>query len=338
LRVLLLWVLPALVLATALALYVFGGRFVDTDNAYLKADMVALYPEVEAAVESVLVHENVDVEAGRPLVQLDASGLQIDARQAEARLAAVRGDLEALVRQYRQQLEQRAMAQEQALYAASELTRQRGLVASHLISAERFDAVAHEARQAAARLAVVEEGLAEMRVHLGPALTGRLEAHPQIREAQAAFEAAKLRVAHTVINAPVAGRIVHVPERGVMARKSSPLLTLVSSGKVWIEANFKETQLGRLRTGQHARITLDTYPGVEWSGHVETISPASGSEFAVLPPQNASGNWVKVVQRIPVRIAIDGGPPELALRAGSSATVSVDTETRPRLAKLARLF
>jgi membrane fusion protein (multidrug efflux system) len=242
------------------------------------------------------------------------------------------------MRQYRRQLEERALALEQSDYAARELKRQRGLVASHLISAERFDAVTHEAKLAEARIAVADQGLAEVRTRLGPALEGRLDDHPQMREAQAALEAARLRLSRTTINAPVAGRIVHVPERGVMARKAAPLLTLVSSGKVWVEANFKETQLGLLRSGQHAQITLDTYPGVQWTGHVETISPASGSEFAVLPPQNASGNWVKVVQRIPVRVVIDSGPPGLVLRPGSSAAVSIDTETRPRLAKLARLF
>jgi membrane fusion protein (multidrug efflux system) len=337
-RNLLLWVVPALMIVGGLAYYIVGGRFIETDNAYLKADLVAIYPEVEARVEAVLVHENMDVEAGRPLVRLDAAGLQIEARQAEARLGTVRADLEAAVRQYRRQLEERALALEQSEYATRELTRQRGLVASHLIAVERFDAATHESKLAQARVAVVDQGLAEMRTRLGPALEGRIDAHPKMREAQAALEAARLRLAHASIDAPVPGRIVHVPERGVMARKAAPLLTLVSSGKVWVEANFKETQLGLLRTGQHARIVLDTYPGVEWTGHVETISPASGSEFAVLPPQNASGNWVKVVQRIPVRIAIDSGPPGLVLRAGSSAAVSIDTETRPRLAQLARLF
>jgi membrane fusion protein, multidrug efflux system len=337
-RNLFLWVLPGLTLAGGLLYYIVGGRYIETDNAYVKADLVAIYPEVEARVDAVLVQENMDVEAGRPLVRLDAASLQIEARQAEARLGTVRGDLEGAVRQYRRQLEERALAWEQSQYAARELARQRGLVASHLIAAERFDAATHEAKLAVARIAVIDQALAEMRTRLGPALDGRIEAHPQMREAQAALEAARLRLAHAQIDAPVAGRIVHVPERGVMARKAAPLLTLVSSGKVWVEANFKETQLGLLRAGQQARIEFDTYPDAQWTGHVETISPASGSEFAVLPPQNASGNWVKVVQRIPVRIAIDSGPPGLALRAGSSAAGSIDPETRPRLAKLARLF
>ncbi|NBX58539.1 MAG: HlyD family secretion protein, partial [Gammaproteobacteria bacterium] len=125
-----------------------------------------------------------------------------------------------------------------------------------------------------------------------------------------------------------------LPKRGVMARRGTSLFTLVRSDDLWVEANFKETQLGLLRNGQPVAISVDSYPGVEWRGHVETISPASGAEFAVLPPQNASGNWVKVVQRVPVRIAIDSGPSNLPLRAGTSAVVVVDPQSGNRISRL----
>ena len=119
-----------------------------------------------------------------------------------------------------------------------------------------------------------------------------------------------------------------------MARRGASRLTLVRSENLWIEANFKETQLGLLRSGQPVSIHIDSYPDAEWRGHIDTISPASGAEFAMLPPQNASGNWVKVVQRVPVRIAIDDGPVDLPLRAGTSAVVSVDPQLGNRLTRL----
>ncbi|MFO1427990.1 MAG: HlyD family secretion protein [Steroidobacteraceae bacterium] len=338
LRRLLLWGVPAAALAAGLVYYVVGGRYVETDNAYLKADLVAIYPEVEAPVAEVLVTENMDVKSGQPLVRLEGADFDFAARRAEARLAALRGEIAALGRQYEQQLRERSAAVEQVEYCERELARLRGLVAAHLVPSERFDEAEHALRQARVRREVIEQGIAEIRTRLGPALGGNVDAHPRTREALAELGQARLQLDRTTLRAPVAGRIVHVPERGAMARKAAPLLTLVGSRRIWVEANFKETQLTALRVGQRANIELDSYPGAIWRGHVETISPASGSEFAVLPPQNASGNWVKVVQRVPVRIAIDDGPAELQLRAGTSATVAVDTGTRPRLARLERLF
>ena len=119
-------------------------------------------------------------------------------------------------------------------------------------------------------------------------------------------------------------------QRGEQVKASTPLFALVALSRPWVEANFKETQVGMLRQGLRATVRIDAFPGQEWQGHVDTISPASGSEFAVLPAQNASGNWVKIVQRVPVRIAIDGGPKDLPLRAGMSALVSVDPQSGTR--------
>jgi membrane fusion protein (multidrug efflux system) len=333
LRSVLLWGVPVAALIVGLAVWAFGGRYIETDNAYVKADIVPIHPEIEAQVTEVPVAENTRVEAGQVLVKLDPESAEIDVRRAEARLIAVREEIVAARRQLEQRLDERSLAAEQIRYADRELARQRELVAAKMVPTSRFDAAEHEALQARGKLQVVEQGIAELRVRLGPALDGNAAAHPRVAEAKADLEAVRLRLRRAVITAPEGGRVVKVPRRGEMARRGASLLTLVRSDDLWIEANFKETQLGLLRAGQRVNITIDSYPGALWRGHVDTISPASGAEFAVLPPQNASGNWVKVVQRIAVRIAIDTGPAELPLRAGTSAVVEVDPQSGNRLSR-----
>lgn len=333
-RTLLLWGVPMLAVLAGLAVWALGGRYIETDNAYVKADIVPIHPEIEAQVTEVPVAENSLVEAGQVLVKLDPESAAIDVRRAEARLAAVREELTAAQRQLDQRFKERALAEEQISYADRELDRQRELVAARMVPTSRFDAAEHEALQAKGRLQVIEQGIAELRVRLGPALDGNAAAHPLVVEAMADLEATRLRLRRAVITAPEDGRVVKLPKRGEMARRGASLLTLVRSDELWIEANFKETQLGLLRAGQPVAIRIDSYPGASWRGHIDTISPASGAEFAVLPPQNASGNWVKVVQRVAVRIAIDEGPADLPLRAGTSAVVEVDPRSGNRLSRL----
>ena len=334
LRAVLLWGVPLAAVAVGLAVWALGGRYVETDNAYVKADLVPLYPEIEAQVTEVLVAENARVEAGQVLLKLDPESAEIDERRAEARLVAVREQLAAARKQLEQRNDERALAEEQIRYSSRELERQRELVAARMVPASRFDAAEHEAMQAKGRLRVIEQGIAELKVRLGPALEGRPEAHPSVMEARADLEVARLKLRRALIVAPESGRVVKLPERGVMARRGASLLTLVRSENLWIEANFKETQLGLLRSGQPVSIHIDSYPDAEWRGHIDTNSPASGAEFAMLPPQNASGNWVKVVQRVPVRIAIDDGPQGLPLRAGTSAVVAVDHSAGNRFTRL----
>lgn len=333
-RAVLLWGVPIIAVIIASLVWATGGQYVETDNAYVKADLVPIHPEIEAQVTEVLASENSRVERGQVIVKLDPESAEIDVRRASARLEAVREELIAARRQLDQRRDERALADEQLRYTTRELARQRELVAARMVPAERFDAAEHQALQAKGRLQVIDQGIAELRVRLGPALDGQFDAHPHVVEAKADLDAATLRLARATVVAPEAGRVVKLPKRGVMARRGTSLFTLVRSDDLWVEANFKETQLGLLRNGQSVAISVDSYPGVEWRGHVETISPASGAEFAVLPPQNASGNWVKVVQRVPVRIAIDSGPSNLPLRAGTSAVIVVDPQSGNRISRL----
>lgn len=330
-RVALLWAVPLLAILAGLSVWAFGGRYLETDNAYLKTDLVPVFPEIEARVSEVLVEENARVAEGTVIVKLDDEAAAIDVRRAEARFTAVREELAALRRQLEQRRNELSLAQEQMRYSDRELTRQRELVERKLAPASRFDAAEHESLQAKGRMQVIAQGIEELEVRLGPALSGNVDSHPLVREASAELESARLRLSRAVIAAPEAGRVVKLPQRGAMARRTASLFTLVRSEKLWVEANFKETQLEWIRSGQRATIRLDSYPGVEWRGHVDTIAPASGSEFAMLPAQNASGNWVKVVQRVSVRIAIDEGPTELPLRAGTSAVVVIDPQAGNRL-------
>ena len=334
LRRVLLWGVPVAAVAAAAGVWAFGGRYIETDNAYLKANLVQIFPEIDSQVTEVLIEENSRVEAGQVVLKLDAESAAIDVRRAEARFVAAREELAALRRQLAQRRDERALAEEQIRYTTRELERQRELVERKLSPASRFDAAEHDALQAQGRLSVIDQGIAELAVRLGPALEGDCDTHPRVREVEAELEAARLRLRRAVVVAPEAGRVVKLPQRGTVARRSAGLFTLVRSENLWVEANFKETQLELLRAGQPATIRIDSYPGAQWRGHVQTIAPASGAEFALLPPQNASGNWVKVVQRVAVRIAIDEGPGDLPLRAGTSAIVSIDPDSGTRLSRL----
>lgn len=333
-RVLLLWCVPVVVLVAGLFVWGNGGRYVETDNAYLKSDVVTLYPEVEGEVQEVLVEENALVKAGQPLLRIDRAALELDVQRAAAQIEVLRAELVATLRQYDMRRGMLVVAEDQRNFTARELQRQRDLLAAKLTSGAKFDSAEHDALQAKAQVEVVHEAIEELRVRLGPAVGGAVQDHPKMREARAALDAAKLRLAHAEISAPVAGRVAKVPQRGTLARRGVPLFSIVRADDVWVEANFKETQIGELRPGLRVSIRVDAFPDAVWQGHLDTLSPASGAEFAVLPAQNASGNWVKVVQRVPVRIRIDAGPQGLSLRAGMSAVVRVDTQHGTRWSRL----
>lgn len=333
-RILLLWGVPSIALIAAALVWALGGRYVETDNAYLKSDVVTIYPEVEGTVQEVLVAENTSVQAGQLLLRIDRAALDLDVQRAAAQIDSLRGELAATLRQFEMRKGMLAVAEDQKNYTARELQRQRELLAVKLTSAAKYDAAEHDALQARAQIEVVHQAIEELKVRLGPALGGTIDAHPKMREARAALESAKLRLAHAEVYAPVAGRVAKVPQVGTLARRGVPLFSLVRAEDLWVEANLKETQVGVLRAGQPVVVRVDAFPDAQWLGHVDTLSPASGAEFAVLPAQNASGNWVKVVQRVPVRIRIDSGPKDMPLRVGMSASVQIDPRQGNRWSRM----
>lgn len=322
-RVFLLWGVPIIALIAAALYWRFSNKVITTDNAYAKADLIAIYPEVEAPVREVLVTENARVEAGERLVTLDTEATRIELARAEAEVERIREEISALRSQWQMAQTELNLAREHQTFAARELARQRELVARKLSAAIRLEEAEHVARQADGQIEVTKQRIAELRTRLGPAAAGEIDTHPAVQAAKAAVRSGELKLQRSEIKAPVAGRVARLPEVGTMGRRSAPLLTLVRDDEIWVEANFKETQIEHLQPGQPVTVRFDSRPDTALRGHIDTIAPASGAEFALLPPQNASGNWVKVVQRIPVRIVIDDAHPKDSILVGMSAVVEV---------------
>ena len=340
-RFVLLVLVPLLVLAVAFYFYLAGGRYVVTDNAYVRADKVTISTDVSGMVQAVLVAENQEVAAGQPLFRLDPEPFLLAEASAKAQLATVLAELATLKANYRQRIEEMRLAEADVAYQDRELRRQselgqRGVTAATVLDQAR---IAHaRARQRA--LAAREEAAAVL-ASLGGTLDADPADHPRARHAQAAIDRTRRELRRTQVNAPAAGILVNVGalQPGEYLEAGKPAFSLVLTDRLWVDANPKETDLTHLRIGNPASITVDTYPGHSWKGRVDSVSPASGAEFAVLPPQNASGKWIKVVQRIPMRVVVErpageGRADGPMLRSGMSAVVTVDTGRERTLASV----
>lgn len=316
---------PLLVAAIAGYFYLTGGRYVSTDNAYVKADRVAVAPQVGGAVSEVLVRENQQIAGGALLARIDPKPFRLALDRADAQLRSVVIELDGLKVSYQQKLSEIEVATATEGLARREYERQLPLARSNFLAQSRLDQSRVALHVAEQRVAIARKELEQIRVQLmgDPALA--ITSHPKYLAAKAARDAAALDLERTAVRAPFDGIATKVPMLGQQATAGTPLLIVVSTTSPWIEANFKETDLTNVRPGQPASIQVDTYPGKVWKGRVDSISQATGSEFAVLPAQNASGNWVKVVQRIPVRIAVDMQPGDPPLRVGMSTYVEIDT-------------
>lgn len=330
-RVLLLIVVPLLVAVAGAAVYLKGGRFVETDNAYVKADKVPVSAEVSGAVLEVAVAENQTVKAGQLLFRLDAAPFRVALAKAEARLAQVRTDLSALRASYREKQAEIAIARTRLAFAAREQRRQADLAAKNFISAARLDEAVQGADLAAQQITALDQDLKRIAASLGGSIDAPVERHPAYLSALAELEQARLDLARTEVRASLPGTVGKPPKPGQYVAAGSTAMALVVSGEPWIEANFTETDLTYVHPGQPVAIHVDTYPNVAWQGVVESLSPATGAEFSVIPAQNATGNWVKITQRLPVRIRLEARPGLPPLRAGLSTTVEIDTGHRRRL-------
>ena len=330
-RVILLVLIPLFGVALLLAFYLRGGRDVETDNAYVKADKVAVSAEVAGIVAEVLVRENEAVVPGQVLFRLAPTPFRVAVAEAEARLAQARVDLAALGAGHRQKQAEIVVARTRLSFAQQEQQRQAELVARGFVSASRFD----DARQASAlagqQISVLEQELQRIAVTFGGSANAPADRHPSIRAAHAELERARLDLARTEIRAALPGIASKPPRLGQFVSVGSVAMALVVSTTPWVEANFTETDLTHIRSGQAARVRVDSYPGVTWLGTVDSLSPATGAEFALIPAQNATGNWVKVVQRVPVRIRLDAAAGQPPLRAGLSATATIATGQRREL-------
>ncbi|WP_200808410.1 HlyD family secretion protein [Tistlia consotensis] len=325
---------PLAVLAVGIGLYLSGGRYVATENAYLQADMVMIAPQVAGPIARVAVTANQEVETGQVLFSIDPAPFRLALDKAQAKLAATRSDVEALKATYAQKQEQLKVEQSNLAYAQQQFNRQSALASKRVATQSALDEARRNLQVARDTISVVQHQIEQVAAQLGGDPNLPVEQEPSYREALAARDQAQLDLEHTVVRAPFAGVTGKKPELGQYVSPGSAVIGLVADRNLWIDANFKETELTDILPGQPVTIEVDTYPDHRWHGTVESISQATGSEFSVLPAQNATGNWVKVVQRIPVRIAVEADPDGPQLRAGMSTWVQVDTGRSRTLADL----
>jgi membrane fusion protein (multidrug efflux system) len=324
-RALLLVVVPLLIVAGAVFAYLQAGRYVSTDNAYVKAHIVNIAAEVSGSIAQVQVEENDRVSAGMTLLKLREATFRIAFERAQAMLSQVESEVAADRQAYRQALAEIDLHQATAEFARAQFARQEGLRSASLGTVEALDTARYALDSALQQIEVAQQEAATLLARLHGSAEAPVAEHPRYRQALAELQQAGLDLERTDVRAPFSGMVTMRPEPGDYVELGQPIMAIVADEGMWIEANFKETQLTFIQPGQQAEIEIDTYPGRRWRGKVQSISEATGAEFALLPPQNATGNWVKVVQRIPVRIAIESQQGMPALRAGMSSTVTVDT-------------
>ncbi|HDZ08308.1 HlyD family secretion protein [Pseudohongiella sp.] len=316
---------PAVIAGVSLWVYLQGGRFVSTDNAYIKTDIVSVSSEITGRVVEVMAHDNDRVSKDQLLFRLDDQPYRIALAKAEANLANVHGSIESDKAEYLSAMLAIDNANTDLEFRRKEMERIRRLVATSAISTAQFDQAEYAWRSARNALDNRVQALQASRARLiNPDLPA--EQHPRYLQALAELEKARLDITHLEIRAPADGIAVNVAvHAGEYVIAGSALVSLVDDANMWLEANFKETDLTWVRPGQEVSVRIDAFPGQTWQAHVAGVMPATGSEFSLLPAQNSSGNWIKVVQRIRVNITLDNYNHDLPLSAGMSAVVDIDT-------------
>jgi len=330
-RLILLVFVPLIAVLGVGIAYLKGGRFVETENAYVKAEKVPVSAEVSGPVRDVLVKENEAVTPGQPLFRLDTAQFQVAVARAEAKLAQVRTDLAATKASYREKQAEITLARTRQAFVQKDQQRQADLMSQKLISASAFDGARLSTDLAQDQVAALEQDLNRIAESLGGSVDAPVEHHPSYRAAVAELDQARLDLSRIEVRASMAGTVTKPPRPGQHVEAGATVMALVVSGNLWVEANFTETDLTYVHPGQPVDIHIDTYPGSIWKGEVESLSPATGAEFSLIPAQNATGNWVKIAQRVPVRIRLLPSPGLPELRAGLSTDVEIDTGHRRRL-------
>jgi membrane fusion protein (multidrug efflux system) len=307
--------------------YVTGGTVMSTDNAYVQADMVGLSTDVSGIVREVLVHDNQTVAKGDVLFKLDELQFRLALDRAEAEVGTTRNDLMALQASYRNMQAQIEQARTDVDFTNTNLKRQQQLMAGNFTPQANVDASRNTFQGSQQKLASLQQQLSAIAANLNGNPDAAIEDHPRYKAAVAARNEAARQLDHTVVRAPFAGIVTNVPslQPGQYLAAAATAFNIVSSDHVWVQASPKETELTDVKAGQKATVEVDTYPGEQWTGTVDSISPASASSFSLLPAENSSGNWVKVVQRIPLRVRIDNVAGKPPLRVGMSVELSVTT-------------
>ena len=330
-RAVLIGGVPLLALVVGSVLYLAGGRYVSTENAYVKSEIASVNADVSGKVVEVQVHQHQAVKPGQVLLRLDDAPYRFALKMAEAHLSDVRRQIEALRATYLAQRAALNTSENNEAYLKREYDRKQSLAKRGLATQEQLDSAEHAWRSARLQAEAQREDLKHVLAQLGGSPDLPLESYPSYQEGSAQLDQAAWNLSRTVIRASIAGVVGQEPPAlGDYVRAGTPVFALVGT-QPWIEANLKETELTHIAVGQRATVTVDAYPGHHWEAEVASISPATGAEFSLLPPQNASGNWVKVVQRIPVRLNIEQPPEGPALHSGMSVAVEIDTGYRRAL-------
>lgn len=324
-RLVLMLGVPLLIAAIGGYFYIISGRYISTDNAYVRQDMISVSPDVSGRIVAVNVRENQRVKAGDVLFRIDPEPYRIALAQTEADLATARVQVSTMATDTGSAAADIQNARAELTLAQATYGRQTALMKQGFTTRAAFDAATQSVAAAKAKLATAEAAAARARQQLGSG--GGTGQPAAIQVALAKREKAAYDLQRTVVRAPKDGIVSQTGrlQVGNITPSGVPALSLVVSQQAWVEANFKETDLNHMRVGQPAKLSFDAYPGLKVKGHVQSIGAGTGSEFSVLPAQNATGNWVKVTQRVPVRIAIDGTPPR-AMIAGLSTDVTIDTK------------
>jgi membrane fusion protein, multidrug efflux system len=323
-----MWSLPFVAIGGALFVWLTSGRYISTDNAYVKGDRVYIATEIAGPIVEVPIHENQHVAKGQLLYKLDDTPYRNQLARIDAEIESARADIRGLKAQWRTKREEIKSAQSQQTYAETDFARNRDLAERKFGPQQKMEESRMSLDVAQRRVSAAEEDLTRIEAALAGDPQINVDQHPKVKQLLAQREDALLNIRRTSIVAPMAGQVSKVLVPGSYAIMGVPSVAVIADTDLWIEANFKETELTRVRIGQPVTITVDTYPDMQCTGKVTSLAQATGAEFAVLPPQNATGNWVKVVQRIPIRTSVvcrEGDPP---LRVGMSTTIEIDTGHR----------
>jgi membrane fusion protein, multidrug efflux system len=336
LRMILLIVVPMIAAVAGLGFYLSGGRYISTDNAYVGAQKVLITPDISGKVSRIVVREGQHVAPGDVLFEIDAEPFKLALAQAQAKLASVHVDLSNLKANVKSLATLAELSQKNVELKQRDVERKAALLAKSTGSQLDLDnsAAATVTAQLMAQFALQQKASTLNQLLGDPDLP--LEDFPAYRQAKAAVEQAERDRNHTVLRAPMSGTATQVDniQLGRFVMAGTPVFGVIDDAAPWVDANPKETDITYLRVGQKVAIDVDTFPGHTFRGTVGSVSPGTGAQFAILPPQNASGNWVKVVQRVPVRIAFDPDQNTKDLRSGMSVSVEIDTGRSRSLRKL----
>ena len=336
LRLVLLIVVPLIAAAAGLYWYLSGGRYISTDNAYVGMQKVMITPDISGKIASIVVREGEHVAAGQPLFQIDPEPFQIAVTQAQARVAGVRTEFDNLKSNLAAVERLIELGRQTVALKQKEVDRKQALLASRAGAQADVDASAATLVAAKTQLEQLVQQQADYRNQLLGDPDLPIDKYPPFIQAKAALAQAERDLAHTTLRAPIDGTATQVDsiQLGRYVAAGTPVFAMLDDAHPWVDANPKETDITYLRVGQSAELRVDTFPDEVFHGKVTSVSPGTGAQFSILPPQNANGNWVKVVQRVPLRITFDPDQDLSRLRAGMSVVVDIDTKRSRSIAGL----